>query len=130
MFIDLPSRYLFNGEANDYFLVAEKQLQKALEYNGRVVDLREDEKTSAERQEKIKKVKSELIELMADYGHTLRIKPEESILLNVNVGEYYIIVGQAKKSFTDFSLQFMKKDLDAYHQGSIKLVDLEKRLLK
>ncbi|MFQ5707211.1 MAG: hypothetical protein ACE5HO_07150 [bacterium] len=76
--------------------------------------------------EVVKQFKSAVVELVGDYGHTLRnVKPSEFVVVAVDFNNIW--------EFQNFSLQkfivkIKKKDLDAYNRGKMKLAELRKKV--
>ena len=73
-----------------------------------------------------KKLKDDLVEVIADYGHTLRsMKPTEHIAIQVDpIREAFWKEG--KKS--GLLIKVQKKDIDAYNKGKVGLGVLKKRI--
>ncbi len=76
---------------------------------------------------KIDAMKSNMVQSMAKYGHTLSIDPNENIIIYMDLNQY----------LTDYSgsmpghmlLQIKKADADAYYRGAISYEEFQKRLI-
>ncbi len=95
------------------------------------------EDTGMEEDEYVEKIQNELFELIASYGHTLRLQSQEWIILNVNLGNEYprIIFSEGylnyeQKTPSRLILKLKKKDLDDYNRGAITLSSLKGRLVQ
>lgn len=91
-----------------------------------------DKKDDKSFEERMNEVETELFDLIASYGHTLRIESNESIILNVKLGSrIFTTWGRNKEKHpSNLILQLKKKDLDDYNSGSIDLSSLKQRLVK
>jgi molybdopterin converting factor small subunit len=132
LFMELPSMYLAVPGTDNLISVIEGQVSEnvvAIAPYSRKEGEKEEEKKKTER-EVIQEVQDELFELIASYGHTLRLKPQESIVLNVNLGARLISYSRANKSPSRLVLQLKKKDLDDYNSGIITLANLRNKLIR
>lgn len=132
LFMELPSMYLTIPGADNLISVIEGQVNEnvvAIAPYSRKEGEKEKEKKKTE-DEVIQEVQDELFELIASYGHTLRLKPQESIVVNVNLGTRLISYARAKKSPSRLILQLKKKDLDDYNRGIITLANLRNKLIR
>ncbi|MFC1569736.1 hypothetical protein ACFL4L_05840 [bacterium] len=75
------------------------------------------------------KLSDELFDLLASYGHTLGLKPEEQIIIDVNLGPKFTFFGQNPNPLSNIRMQLTKHDLDAYNQGKIDLKKLKKKMI-
>lgn len=80
--------------------------------------------------EYIESVQNELFELLASYGHTLRLPSQEWVILNANLGSRFIGFTNEEKTPSFFILKLKKKDLDDYNRGAITLSTLKGRLVQ
>ena len=76
----------------------------------------------------IRELGNELFDLLASYGHTLALKPEEQIIIEVHLGPRFTLFGQNQREFSQIRLQLTKRDLDAYNQGKLSLKKLKDKL--
>ena len=81
------------------------------------------------REKVFEEVQDELFELMASYGHTLRIKPQESVILNVDLRNRLPSFGWGEKKPSRLILQLNKKDMDDFNRGSIPINILRQKLV-
>jgi|GEM_PF-1123373 len=131
LFMDLPSNlFVMNADGENLISV----IVPGKNYKNAITTYRADkEKEGKSQEERIQKVQDELFELMASYGHTVRIKPQESIVLNVNLGSrtlFTTLSGGSSKLPSRLILQLKKKDLDEYNRGFITIDALKKKLLR
>jgi hypothetical protein len=133
-FIHMPETILSvyrNG--NEINILARGEYEKAAtffiqKYSDKIEENTED-KEDKSYDEHLKKIQDELFDIMASYGHTLRLKPEERVIFNVDMGERLLFYGPKSKSPSRFVFQLVKKDLDNYNSGLISKDDLEKKLI-
>lgn len=94
--------------------------------------LSEEKKKDKEkiREKVFQEVQDELFELMASYGHTIRIKNEESVVLNVDLRNRLPSFGWGEKKPSRLILQLNKKDLDDFNRGIIPINILRQRLIR
>ncbi|MBN1782905.1 hypothetical protein JW948_17360 [bacterium] len=76
----------------------------------------------------LNKLRDELFDLMASYGHTLKLKPDEQIIIDVNLGSNFTLIG-FNNDPTNMRLQLTKRYLDDYNERKIGLKDLKKKLI-
>lgn len=81
-------------------------------------------------EEYMTEVEDNLFDLVASYGHTLRLDSRERIVLNVNLGPRMINFGSTRKGPSRLILQLNKSDIDKYYEGAMTLTELRKRLVK
>ncbi|MBN2105218.1 hypothetical protein JW835_14360 [bacterium] len=77
----------------------------------------------------LQNMSDELFDLMASYGHTLQVKPEEQFIVEVTVGPRILFFGQDSGNPSSIRMQLTKRDLDAYNQGKISLNSLKNKLV-
>ena len=135
LFMDIPSNYyVLNADGENLIsIVRGKTYEDAVTayVPGKEKSAKTEKGESAE--ERIQKVQDELFELMASYGHTVRLKSQESIVLNINLGRRTLFTnysGKTGKIPSRLILQLKKQDLDEYNRGFITLDALKKRLLQ
>ena len=77
--------------------------------------------------ESIKGFKDELVELVGDYGHTLRtLKPTEYVVVNINFRDNWR--AHFLESPQQVILKVRKQDLDRYDRGELTLAALRKKV--
>ena len=77
--------------------------------------------------ESIKGFKDELIELVGDYGHTLRtLKPTEYVVVNINFRDNWS--AHFLESPQQMILKVKKQDLDRYDRGDLTLAAFRKKV--
>ena len=77
--------------------------------------------------ESIKGFKDELVELVGDYGHTLRtLKPTEYVVVNINFKDNWR--AHFLESPQQVILKVRKQDLDRYDRGELTLAALRKKV--
>ena len=77
--------------------------------------------------ESIKEFKDELVELVGDYGHTLRtLKPTEYVVVNINFRDNWR--AHFLESPQQVILKVRKQDLDRYDRGELTLAALRKKV--
>ncbi len=77
--------------------------------------------------ESIKGFKDELVELVGDYGHTLRtLKPTEYVVVNINFRDNWR--AHFLESPQQVILKVRKQDLDRYDRGDLTLAALRKKV--
>ena len=133
-FIHIPGTiFSFSKDGNEINILARGEYGKAAPFLAKKYSDKIDEKTEDKEDnsydEHLKKIQDELFDIMASYGHTLRLKPEERIIFNVDMGERLLFYGPKSKSPSRFVFQLVKKDLDNYNSGLISKDDLEKKLI-
>ncbi len=132
LFIEIPSMLFANPEdENMISVLAGEEGRNAVIYTPerRRSSKRKGEKYKSE-DEILTEIEDELFELAASYGHTLRIKSQESVILNVDLGNRLYPLHEEQKSPSHLILQLNKKDLDDYNRGVITLSNLKKKLIR
>ncbi len=123
-------KYILNGER--VFMREENGRSMAYELNGQrlgeVADGSED--TGMEEDEYVEKIQNELFELIASYGHTLRLEPQEWIVLNANLGSQFIGLYGEGGTTSFLIIKLKKKDIDDYYHGAITLDTLKERSIQ
>jgi len=135
LFMDIPSNYyVLNADGENLIsIVRGRTYEDAVTafVPGKEKSAKKEKGESAE--ERIQKVQDELFELMASYGHTVRLKSQESIVLNIDLGRRSLFMnynGKTDKIPSRLILQLKKQDLDEYNRGVITLDALKKRLVR
>ena len=110
-------------------IVGKRDLERAIAYTQQSADV-----TVVEEQKKRKaRLKEQIdlyLELLADYGHTLRLPPEEWVVITIQASSPFVTWTSADDDGDATVIQLKKKDLDAYHQGSIDMASLRKRIIQ
>ncbi|MCK5149111.1 hypothetical protein KAR48_20320 [bacterium] len=109
---------VISGDDNVQYLVNEdKNTEKA-------------EKRKQKNLENQQQYKDEIIELIADYGHTIRLPETESIILSIDMGSTIKIWPNKQQEDSHLTFILSKKDIDSYHEGRMNLADLKKNATK
>ena len=66
---------------------------------------------------------------MISYGHTLRLKPEEYIVVKADLGSQYVFWNDENMKPTTIILQLQKKLLDRYNAGTLTKSDLKQKMI-
>ena len=76
------------------------------------------------RQDKIEDFPNALLEIVGEYGHTMRpLSPSESVVVAVEMDKGRIVSPNRSNRFL---IKVKKKDIDAYNSGRIKMADFRK----
>ena len=126
MFMDLPQFYGTDLSAEDIFMLGGKKNAVVVSPGRRTTG----NKKGTDDKDTLKEVEDELFDLLASYGHTLGLKPQEKIVLNVNMGQLFMTFTGESNNPSRLILQLKKKDLDDYNTGLITLTDLRKKLIR
>lgn len=121
--IDKNSYSLQSREEKEYQAQTEKK-EEERDFMERIAarekrSKEEQEKMEQKRKEFMDKLKADLIELAGSYGHTLRLDPEEWMVIAAQFNGHVFWQGGKTASPSHMTLQFKKKDLDAFHTGSL-----------
>jgi hypothetical protein len=85
-----------------------------------------EKKSSKDSDELLKNFESSLIELIGDYGHTLRnLAPSEQVAAAVNFNSFWSL---GDESVRRLILMVKKPDLDAYNRGNLKLAEFKQKV--
>ncbi len=131
LFVELPR--IFHGYGEGISVIVSDNDTRAFTYAPSVgVITKPNKKLDKSFGEKINEVEEELFDLIASYGHTLRIQSGESLILNVNLGSRFItdIGSRGENQPSNLILQLKKKDLDDYNRGALDLSALKRKLVK
>lgn len=113
---------LFNGKST--YVVIEKYIRE--QRTGIGVKNTRKEQPDEKIKESLADFKSELIELVGDYGHTLRrLKPTEYVVITVDFEPTW---GPSLASPSQMILKVQKQDLDLYDRGELTLAQLRKKV--
>ena len=127
-FIEMPEIYLYSlAEGHDVSIVFQDQVREAITHAYGVPARKAKSLPEKSRKEDIQEMQDTLFDLLASYGHTLRLKPDESIVFNTNLGHRFIRLKDSEPS--KLILQLKKKYLDDYNQGHLSIEDLRKQLI-
>ncbi len=130
-FMDLSGMSLIRADDEDRLtIVTARDVDRAIAYS--YAKRKKDKKDEVEkkRENSIKEIQDELFEILASYGHTLRLKPQEKVIVNVDLGRHTFFwssqsVWSTRKATPQYLiLQITKQDLDAYDKGSMSLDEL------
>jgi hypothetical protein len=127
-FVELPGFFITHSDENTS-VVAVQEYSKALGYLYRADEEGDAEKSERkeEKEKWMKSLKDDLFELVSSYGHTLRIKPQESIVLNVNLGNRFNFWRSDESQQSNLILKLKKTDIDNYNKGGISLAGLRNK---
>ncbi|MFO7889433.1 MAG: hypothetical protein R6V04_03745 [bacterium] len=74
---------------------------------------------------KISDLKDNIFNILASYGHTLQVNPDEYIIMNIDLGDK--IFGLSADQPTAFTMKIKKKYLDSYYHGNLSKDNLQKK---
>ncbi|HHS12774.1 MAG TPA: hypothetical protein ENN03_03280 [bacterium] len=131
--IDKNSYALKSREEKEYQAQTEKK-EKERDFMDQIAAREKRSKEEQEKMEQRKKdflnnLKSDLIELAGSYGHTLRLEPDEWMVITAHINGHTFWPGGRKAGPTHMTLQFKKKDLDAFHTGGLTEEAFQKRVI-
>ena len=90
-----------------------------------------DEKQSEEEEEnlksKISDLKDNVFTILATYGHTLQINPEEFIIMNIDIGDK--IFDFSTENPSEITMKVKKQYLDGYYHGELSKNNLQKKFV-
>ena len=132
LFMELPSMFFASPEGENMISVLVRENNRnAVIYTPerRRPNNRKKEKQKTQ-DEILQEIEDELFELVASYGHTLRIKSQESVIVNVGLGSGLYPLHEEQKTPSRLILQLNKKDLDDYNRGVITLSSLKQKLIR
>ena len=127
--LDMSGMVMISEGGEKPFIVGRNELNRAIAYTrqGNKIDKIEDaEKAQARKKKRL----DQFVEILADYGHTLRLPPEEWVVLSIQTSSPFVSWASANDEDDATVIQLKKKDLDAYHQGGIDLTALRKRAIQ
>ncbi len=85
-----------------------------------------EQKSKKKVREALDEYKKALVEVVGDYGHTLRtLKPAESVVVAVNFNKVWNYREEVPNRFI---LKVRKQDLDTYSRGNLNLADFRKKV--
>jgi len=123
-FMNIPAIYFMDSKNSKSFTVI-TGIEKAITAY-KYSNPHDNEK---EMKNQLQQMEDDLFELMASYGHTLRLNPEEYIVLNIGLGQRLFAWKADTKEPSRVILQLQKKDLDDYNRGVLSLNGLRKKLI-
>jgi len=110
----------------EYYLGKYLKEQEGMQAS-RVKTTTKSKKPEERIKESIKGFKDELVELVGDYGHTLRtLKPTEYVVVNINFKDNWR--AHFLESPQQVILKVRKQDLDRYDRGDLTLAALRKKV--
>jgi len=131
-FMDIPHLYfLRRGSDKSVMIIAEEYAKKSITYHfegGKKKDIHK-EVLETDRAKDVEKIKDNVFDLLASYGHTLRMPENEWIVLNLNLGENYFLWQPVEKELSHMLIQIRKKDLDDYNAANQSLDSLWKKAI-
>jgi len=123
-FIDV-TRTIWSNLKNNPFTVG------STEKNGTTsitITKKTNKKKKETNKEYLQKLQENLFELLSSYGHTLRLKPNEWIVINVDIENNSFFSGREEIP-SHFTIQVSKKDVDDYDRGILSLKELRRRII-
>lgn len=126
IFMDIQPAFWFGQLDSSFSILIQQHGRAVSEYH---YSSNDSKPKHTQRPQQIVKLGDELFDLLATYGHTLQIKPDEKIFIDVNLGTQFSFFDQISGSPASMRLQIQKRDLDAYTQGKMKLSQLKKKLI-
>lgn len=85
--------------------------------------------TEEKMNNQLSKLKDNIIDILASYGHTLQLKPEEYIIMNINLGEKFMPLNSEEKIPSCIIIKIRKKYLTQYYNDKISLKNLQKNMV-
>lgn len=89
------------------------------------MDKKQNDDNDKELKGKISELKDNIFHILATYGHTLQIKPEEYIIMNIDLGDKLLSI--ASDQPTGIIMKIRKQFLDDYYHGNISKDNLQKK---
>jgi len=127
LFMDIQPGFRFGNPDTSFSIVIHNRGDAVSGYSLTANTKNAGEKTTTRIE--LQKLGDELLDLMASYGHTIQIKPEEQIIIEVNLGPKISFFGSEFNDPSAMRMQLTKRDLDAYNQGKINLKSLKDKLI-
>ena len=126
LFLEVPGVFVVTSSSGENVsVVIQENVENAIAYStGKATN----EKKRNDRG--MEDIEADLFDLMASYGHTLRLKPDESIILNVDMGGGFFSWADGKKAPSRVMLGLKKRDVDEYNRGVLSLDELKKKLVR
>ena len=130
IFLNIPMiHFLDCSDSSSFQFIFQNKVEKAIAYSYGAPCETDSKKLEINLKEKISKIKEELSELMISYGHTLRLKPEEYIVVKADLGSQYVFWNDENMKPTTIILQLQKKLLDRYNAGTLTKSDLKQKMI-
>lgn len=128
LFMEMPGlRIIGSGSDRSYSVIIDDRVNRAISHSyGRH---QEDEEEDIHTEDRMESIRDELFELIASYGHTLRIRPKDRIILNVNLGGGLLHWGSGSGGPAHLLLQLRKEDIDKYNKGLVSIDELRRLLV-
>lgn len=92
----------------------------------KIVRKEREEKSMKMLRELLDEFKTVLVEVVGDYGHTLRsLKPTDYVVITVDFDDFWSL---GDYGLNHFVMKAQKRDLDKYNRGEIKLAEFRKKV--
>ena len=128
-FIDFPGRFIHSDDEH-LMVVTGKDVEGDVTYYSYGYKTEKEEKEEEqERKDYIQDVRDDILEILASYGHTLRLDPNESIIFSIDTGRSSFYWNRAKDHPSQLILQMKKAYLDDYNRGTLSFDELQKKLI-
>jgi len=129
-FLHVPLNHFWGAsDSTSFSFVIQNDVEKAIAYTYGVPGETDAGKIKEKTNEKINKINEELSELIISYGHTLRLKPEEFIVVRADLGSNYFLWSNGNPKPKTIILQLQKKYLDQFNDGILSRSDLNKKVI-
>ncbi len=76
---------------------------------------------------KVSNLKDNIFNIIASYGHTLQIHPDEYIIMNIDLGDKVFDLSTEQPS--RITMKIRKKYLDDYYHGDLSIKNLQKKFV-
>lgn len=116
-FMEIPHLNFLRATNESIMIIGEENLKESITYHIEGGKKNEAHKLAIKtsREKDIEEIKDHIFDLLASYGHTLRLAENEWVVLNFNLGESYFLWQSEEKEPSNMLIQIRKKDLDAYN---------------
>ena len=128
LFMEMPSLHIISSDSDTpVSVIISDRVNRAISHSyGRSRNIEEE---VIHTEDRVSEIHDELFELIASYGHTLRIQPKDRIILKVNLGSGHLYWSSGKKEPSHLLLQLRKEDVDGYSKGIVTRDELRRRLI-
>ncbi|MBW1887583.1 MAG: hypothetical protein JRI52_04430 [Deltaproteobacteria bacterium] len=132
LFMDLPQHFFVEEDVfNSTSIYVHSEENNALIYKINTDQSKKNQDTNRQkRQEYVQQIRDNIFELIASYGHTLRIQPQESVIFKVDLGRRFILLGGKDDNVSQLIMKLNKKDLDDFNRGVLTLSALRSKLVE
>ncbi len=132
LFMELPRYFVSDGGLSDgVSVIFQGETDNALIYKMNTDQSKKNQDANRQkRQDYVQQIRDNIFELIASYGHTLRIQPQESVIVKVDLGRRFISLGGKDDSVSQIIIKLNKKDLDDYNRGVLSLSALRNKMVE